>query len=177
MKPRRARAIRPGQRRRVAPGSGRLAKRREEPTLCRGRASRASDLVCSSFLHLKRVLSNAWAHLQCVMRGRLACRPALSPIAWALSACPVGITWQGDRLAGAGEEGGGSIGIGSGWPRSVLLLQASERRELAPASGVGLEHTEDVDHLGGAKSAFDRLLDVREGEGRAAEMRSAQGLF
>ena len=70
------------------------------------------------------------------------------------------------------------MGIGSGGGRrSVLLLQASERRELAPASGVGLEHTEDVDHFGGAQSAFDRVFDVGEGEGWVAEMRPAQGLF
>src|ERR1700760_3528244 len=64
-----------------------------------------------------------------------------------------------------------------GWPRSVLLLQASERRELAPASGVGLEHPEDVYDLRGAQSAFDRVFDVGEGEGWVAEMRPAQGLF
>src|SRR3984957_1424141 len=68
-------------------------------------------------------------------------------------------------------------GIGRWRPRSVFFLQASERRELAPAGGVGLEQTEDVDHLRGAQLAFDRAFYVREREGRVTEMRPAQGLL
>ena len=60
---------------------------------------------------------------------------------------------------------------------SFALLQAGERRELTPAGGVGLEQPEDVAHLRGAQSAFDRALDVGEREGRVAEMRPAQGLL
>src|SRR3984957_10443556 len=74
MKPRRARAIRLGQRRRVAPGSGRLAKRRDGPALCGGWASRAFDVVCSQFLLLKRLLSDARFHLKCNAMPRRAIR-------------------------------------------------------------------------------------------------------
>ena len=43
----------------------RLAKRRDGPTLCGGRASRAFNVVCSPFLFLKRLFSDARFHLKC----------------------------------------------------------------------------------------------------------------
>ena len=78
---------------------------------------------------------------------------------------------SGGNLRASGRQ------IGRRCSDSVFLLQARERPELAPSSGVGFEQTEDVNHSRGAQTTFDRALDVAEREGWVAKMRPAQGLL
>ena len=66
---------------------------------------------------------------------------------------------SGGNLRASGRQ------IGRRCSDSVFLLQARERPELAPSSGVGFEQTEDVNHWRGAQTTFDRALDVAEREG------------
>jgi hypothetical protein len=65
-------------------------------------------------------------------------------------------------------------GIGRLWLRSVFLLQARERPELAPSAS---SKTEDVNHSRGAQTTFDRALDVGSSNDEArAHARAAVGL-
>ena len=154
MKPRRARAIRPGQRRRVAPGSGPPSEAAERThPLRRGAPVLRSRL---SFVpHLSAAFCLTLAHLRHEGESRLSrssITDSVGYVGW-----PTGSRRKRDRLAAVGEEGGRTY-ADHGHRSGVAAAPCNSCRRAEQASSssrlrvaVGLERREDVYDLRGAR--------------------------